>query len=676
MKNKIKKIFRSNISRLAVLTVPALLIAYFISITGSHTGGGPILYVFAALLLYVLAVTLIFTIIDQRRISSGTIPDIAGNYTQDINALLYNSVSAPIVACDLHGVIRWGNSSFRKISDSAGTNTRKFSDIADIGIDSVKSTIDSGKRCLITVDGKNYSIDGLLLNETSDPLYITVWYDVTELENKKQELAENDTLIAYIYIDNLEELSQIEKDHLGSATADAEKILYDWAASVSGILISYERDKYIMLYKAKYLKLFIDNKFDILDKIREIRIGANYLPITISVGTSNVGATISEKRDNAYSALRFALAKGGDQAIVKTDRFSYYFGGITKTSQKRSSVKSQTIARALSAYICKSENVLIMGHRNPDFDSIGSCVGIARLCMHLSIPCNIIIDRNCPNIAKCFPILSSLSEYNDIFITPTQSFDLIGKNTLLIICDVNNRLQLEVPELVDRIGDIVYIDHHRMTEEFTTTPLLSYIEPSASSACELVSEIIEQVDDKLLRSQEANLMYAGIVLDTKHFVINTGVRTFESARYLRGTGDPAETYDMFRTDLNEMSRESRFVIDKSPYRDHIMIARNDMDDNVESDITLGAKIADRLLSVENIEASFVILRIGKSFRISARSSGDINVEAILRRLGGGGHFNAAGAQPEGYADIGSVVEALKSSIDKFLDEELNKVENN
>lgn len=671
MKNRLRSICKALPVRLAAVIAPAIIAMMLLQYFTASRGASLIVFISISLV-YIGIMTVLF--LARRSSGKHGTPDTHTGFTPDINTTLYNSVSSPICACDMYGLIRWGNKAFREISDSAGRNIRRFSEIAGIGIDQVKSTIDGSKECMITVAGKNYRIEGTVLGSDQDMLYITIWHDVSDLERVRQELSDNDALIAYIYIDNLEELAQIERDNYASATAAAERILFEWAASVNGVLISYERDKYVLFYKAKYLTAFIDSKFDILDKIREIRVGSGYLPITISIGTSNIGKNFSEKRDNAYSALKFALAKGGDQAMVKTEKFSYHFGGITKTSQKRSAVKSHTISRALSAQICRSSNVLIMGHRNPDFDCFGSCVGMARLCTYLGVECNIIIDKSSPNIEKCFPLLNGLDEYDNMFVTSTESLDLIRNDTTLIVCDVNNNSQFELPGLADRVGNVVYIDHHRQTEEFTTTPLLSYIEPSASSACELVSEILEQVSDSLLRPQEANLMYAGIVLDTKHFVINTGVRTFESARYLRSIGDPAETYDLFRTGLDEMAREARFEISKEPYRKTVMIALNDLDGNDEGDITIGAKISDRLLNVEGIEATFVILRLDGAFRISARSSGDINVETILRRLGGGGHFNAAGASWNESSSAHDLINALKRSIDIFLDEERGRLE--
>jgi c-di-AMP phosphodiesterase-like protein len=673
MKKKSGKLFnKPSVSQILTIVLPAILALFLLQYLTIYTENNPLLSLSLVALIYILLIIPIHYAVDLRTQKKIEGADILQKYNSDMNAVLYSNISAPIVACDLHGVIRWGNQAYRTLAQAHGANSpKRFSEVADIGIDSVMSTLEGGKVCVLTVDGRNYRLDGTIVGEGDNCVYVTIWHDVTELENCKQLLAENDALVAYIYLDNLDELSQLEKEHFGSATAIAERTLHNWATEVNGILINYERDKFILFYMAKYLNQFLDNKFEILDKMREIRIGENYLPITVSIGTSNVGETFQEKNENAFSALKFALAKGGDQAIVRTDRHNYVFGGMTKTAQKRSSVKSQTIARTLTSYICRSSNVLIMGHRMPDFDSIGSCIGVARLCMYSHIPCKVIVDQENRNFRKCFSLLDSLPEYQDMFITAAQAQELVGVETLLILCDVNNPTQFEAPDVARNIGNFVCIDHHRMIEEFRTPPLISYIEPSASSACELVSEVLEQVNENLLRPQEANLMYAGIILDTKHFAVNTGVRTFESARFLRSLCDPGETQKLFRSRLDEITRESRFILRDQPYLGRILFALNDEPDNEDFDITIGAKLADKLLTVEGIEASFVIIRWEDSFRISGRSSSSINVEKILSKLGGGGHFNAAAAQKKttGETSIDSILEELKRSIDLYLSED-------
>ena len=672
MRNKNKTLIHPFILLIIASIVPhlAAYVVFRLFIQGDSSRRST--WIFAAVLLSLAIIyVLIYFLVKGYEKKYNSRKDKLSFFTPETDLLLYNNVSTPMVACNLHGIIQWGNNAFHLLCEDAGIKPRKFADITGIGIDAVIDSMESKDDCLITVDGKNYRINGMIAGNVSNRVIITTWDDITELENIKQQLIEKDSLIAYIYIDNLEDLAQYEKGLLTSTTAAVEKKLYELASEVNGILINYERDRYILIYTAKYLNLFMENNFNILDKIREIRIGDDYLPVTLSIGTSNYGKTLEEKNTNSFSALKFALAKGGDQAIVKTEKFNYFYGGMTRTVQKRSSIKSRTIARVLSSKICKASNILIMGHRNPDYDSIGSCVGIARLCTSLGIKCNIVIDKESETFEKAYGILSSIPEYASIFITKTQASSMIKDNTMLIICDVNNINQFESPDLAKEILDIVYIDHHRQTDEFSINPIISYIEPSASSTCELVSEILEQISEDILKPQEANLMYSGIMLDTKNFVFNTGIRTFESARYLRNIGDPVDAQELFKINLNDIERESRFKMLDDSYRKVVMISINDRPDNDNEDIIVAAKVADKMLTIENISASFSILRLNNCYRISGRSDGTINVEKILRRLNGGGHYNAAATQLNGEeaSNIDSVVKMLENSIDVYLDTE-------
>jgi len=488
---------------------------------------------------------------------------------------------------------------------------------------------------------------------------------------------DNDALVAFIVIDNLEELRQIEQENMGSAAAEVDLLLSEWTKSFEGILKTYENNKYILIYKAKYLREFIDNKFDILEKVRSIRVGLNLMSVTVSIGTSDMGSNFTEREKNAQAAVEIALGRGGDQAVVKQESNVLFFGGLVKGAQKRSTVKSRTIAQALMSQIAKSGNVLIMGHRNADFDSIGSCVGMARLVMYCGAKCNIIADKNDPNLAKCFEMLSPLSVYDNMFISKTEAQDYLSANTLLIICDVNNPKQFEAPDVAKNASRIVYVDHHRIATEFEVSPLLYYIEPSASSACELIAEILEStLPVGKMTVQEANLMYAGILLDTKRFTLNTGTRTFTSANYLRSVGaNPMATQELFKTSLDEMLREARFQKQVKIYREKVVISVNNEADNTSADGIIAAKFADKLLSIDGIEASFVLLMIGNNVRISARSTGKINVQIILERLRGGGHYDAAATM---LSDIPleNALKLLKESIDTYFDVDMKKSDDN
>ena len=602
--------------------------------------------------------------------------DLEKHYSSDVSSGLYNNIVAPIIACDEAGNIQWGNKAFRAMLRDAEVTTKRLPALTGVNMETLLSTLDSGEEFKCSVGKRIYLVKGHISAPSTANLFVTVWYDITELEETKAAQLENETLVAYIVIDNLEELIQLEQENVSSAAAQVELVLHEFADSYNGILKNYERDKYVFLYKANYLQSLIDDKFEILEKVRSVRVGANYFPVTISIGTSTIGDTLSEKEKSAQSALEMALARGGDQAVVKTDKGVNIFGGITKTVQKRTTIKSRTVAQALASLVSHSRNVLIMGHRNPDYDSIGSCVGAAKFCMLCGVKCNIIIDRKDPNLAKCFDLLSDLPAYDDIFIDAESGQNLINSKTLLIITDVNNPKQFEAPRIAENVHRVVYIDHHRMTGEFEIPPALYYIEPSASSASELMSEILEQSGMGSLKKEEAEMLYAGIILDTKRFSINTGVRTFTAALYLRGEGaDPIEVQELFRTDLSDMEREARFEINIARYRKCIAIAVNPYQDNVGTDRIIAAKVADKLLTAENVLASFALCEIDGAIRISARSTGTINVQIILERIGGGGHYDAAATQMNGTSMEAALLQ-LKESIDQFLDVDSKSTERN
>ncbi len=602
--------------------------------------------------------------------------DLEKNYSSDLSPAMYNNIVTPIVACNENGDIKWQNKAFSTMLKDAMISTKRLPALTGVDMETLLSTLDSDQEFKCAVGKNIYSVKGHIASPDNSNLFVTVWYDITELEYTKAIQAENETLVAYIVIDNLDELIQIEQENLSSAAAQVEIVLREFANSYNGILKSYERDKYVFLFKAHYLQTFIDEKFDILEKVRSVRVGANYFPVTISIGTSTIGETLTDKEKSAQSALEMALARGGDQAVVKTEKGVNIFGGITKTVQKRTTIKSRTVAQALASLVSVSRNVLIMGHRYPDYDSIGSCVGAAKFCMLCGVQCNIIVDKNDPNLSKCFNLLSDLPAYDNLFVDAETGQNLINSKTLLIICDVNNPKQFEAPLIAENVHRVVYIDHHRMTGEFETPPALYYIEPSASSASELMCEILEQSGMGALKKEEAELLYAGIILDTKRFSINTGVRTFSAALYLRGEGaDPIEVQELFRTELTDMEREARFEINIARYRKYIAIAVNPYKDNIPEDRITAAKVADKLLTAENVLASFALCEIDGAIRISARSTGTINVQIILERLHGGGHYDAAATQIKDTSMETALIQ-LKESIDQFLDVDSKSTERN
>ncbi len=491
--------------------------------------------------------------------------------------------------------------------------------------------------------------------------------DITEREHTEKYLRDKQTVVAYIVVDNLEELLNYEQEDYRIASAETDRLLRAWAGEVDGILKEYQQEKYIFLFEKKYLDTFSKKGFDILDRIRNIRIGENSIPLTVSIGVSAVGENLSEKEKNARSAIDTALQRGGDQAVVKGDGTLDIYGGKTKMAQKRTKVKARAIANELVSHITGAENVIIMFHKFGDFDAIGSAVGVARLAMFCGVPVNIVANPDDNGIAKCFEWVSDLPDYKGVFVDSASALDLVNSGTLLIICDVSNKMQFESAALYDNCNNIVIIDHHRKTAEFEKEHIITYIEPAASAASELVSEMLEQVlPPESLLQKEADLMLAGILLDTNQFTKNTGTRTFSAALYLRSVGaDVGEVQEFFKTDLEEFQRELRFHTNIEIYKNVCAIATAIGDCELKDKIP-AAKAANRLLTLEGVKASFAIVPIGDEVHISARSTGTVNVQLILEELRGGGHYDAAGARIVG-AKVAEVEKMLKAAIDKHLD---------
>jgi c-di-AMP phosphodiesterase-like protein len=347
-----------------------------------------------------------------------------------------------------------------------------------------------------------------------------------------------------------------------------------------------------------------------------------------------------------------------------------FYGGRTRAIQKRTKVRSRVIGNELIRLMRESSNILVMGHRNEDFDALGACVGIARMAMYLGKQVRIVANEEDENLALCFETLYAIPEYKKIFVSGVDAQELVQSGTLLVIVDVNRGAQFAAPDLADAVQRRVVIDHHRKSGDSKHEFLISYIEPSASSACELVTELIEQtLPAATLRHEEADVMYSGIVLDTKQFKHNIGVRTFSSAMFLRNEGaDPEKAQALFKTNLADFQRLSKFEEDVLIYRGVCAISVYDGDDADDNDRVAAAKVADRLLSLRHVQASFVLCRIDNVICVSARSEGMWNVQSILERLGGGGHFDAAGAQLRGVT-----MEQAKEKLQEAINIHINQM---
>lgn len=498
--------------------------------------------------------------------------------------------------------------------------------------------------------------------------FLITFEDYTELNALTIKMDKEAPVVAHIALDNLNEIAEYVRVNYRSAANEIEEILKKFAEDINGFIMESGRDKYILLFSKEQYDECKDKKFDILETIRNVRLGDSSVPVTISIGISLVGANFEEREKNAASALEFALQRGGDQVAVKTENNVLFFGGKTKGVQKKTSSNARVLATRLASIIASSPNVLIMGHANPDFDAIGACVGIARLCMHSGVKPKIIMNTANANFKACSEKLLALEDYKNMFISAEAGLDMIKADTLLVIVDANNFNILESPAVANNVSRLVVIDHHRKVAPYETEPLLSKIDPSASSASEMITEILEQcLTENMLHKEEANILLAGIMVDTKNFTRTTGTKTFGAAMYLRGAGASSEiarTY--FHEEYDDFLSEAQLTANARIHRGNIIITESE-GTNIDTDRVLAAKTADKMLDIRGIEASFALVRVDSKVLISARSKGTVNVQLILEKMGGGGHFDAAAAALSG-VDMRSAKHHLVNAIEEYFKE--------
>lgn len=590
---------------------------------------------------------------------------------------MMRDVELPCVLTLRSGLIAWYSHGAQIMLGTEESLLQKnLGELCDIKIDELLATLpdeessnsDAHGELPVVIGGRNYTACVYRRVLGKNYYYLTTFTDYTDYERLLRKTEAEAPVVAHIVLDNLNEIAEYVRVNYRSAANEIEEILKKFASENDGFIREYNRDRYIMVFpKARYEEC-AENKFDILETIRNVRLGDSSVPVTISMGVSLVGDTFEEMEKNALSALEFALQRGGDQVAVKTDEDMLFFGGKTKGVQKKSGSFARVFATQLTSYIANAGNVLIMGHVNPDFDAIGACVGVARLCMFCGLKPKIVINTASESFRACSDKLLMLDDYKNVFISAEAGLDMIRSDTLLIIVDANNFNILESSNIANNVKDFVVIDHHRKVAEFENEPLLSLIDPSASSASEIITGILEQVlPSDAMYKEEANVLLAGIMVDTKNFTRTTGTKTFSAAMYLRGVGansEIAETF--FHEPFNSFMSEVKFNTNVTMYLDRIAITESDGNDPT-FDRVAAAKAADKLLSVRGVDASFALVSIGDVIHISARSNGSINVQLILEKLGGGGHFDSAAAAVKN-VDMKATLYRLKDAIDEYFKE--------
>ena len=554
---------------------------------------------------------------------------------------------------------------------------RLFSDAAPSVVDADQAT-DTVVRL---ADGRRYRVDPYLLPRQSDHYYFLVFRD----ENDYLELLErNDRehlVLAYIMLDNLQELTQFVRANYRATANLIEDTLAKWVEGMNGMLREYDRDKYLAIFTSDQLDRCIENDFSILSDIMNIHAGDNSFPLSVSMGIADVDGTMAERERAANAALEMALQRGGNQVALQRRGISglTYFGGAHKTLESNTSISSRVSAHLLEHRLADCDNVLIMAHANPDFDAIGSTVGAYRLCRSIldrhgrrKTTIHIVTNKNCDTFSICYGHLAHLPEYERVFIDKNAARQLVTTKTVLIITDVSNPFIFEAPQLAgcisaqNGVSNIAVIDHHRLVSELPFEPFLHYIETTKSSASEIVAEILQQSDyaDTLLK-EEANLLLAGIMLDTHNFTRSAGAQTFEVTYYLYSRNAHTDVVrDFFNAPIDEFLVAGDFDAHTRIYEDTFAITWLS-EDHIPAmgDRIAAAKAADKLLTLRGVEASFALALVPGGVAISARSKGKINVQLIMEKLDGGGHFDMAGAQVPG--DVSEAYDRLTAAIDEY-----------
>lgn len=535
----------------------------------------------------------------------------------------------------------------------------------------------------MTYDGKDYiakfkRISLKEMAENSDMIeaegyngYLIAVYlfDETALHIALQEVDDQSLAVGLLYLDNYEEaLESVEEVRRSLLIALIDRKVNKYISALDGIVKKLEKDKYLVIMRKKSVAQLQESRFDLLEDVKTVNIG-NEMAVTISIGVGLDGLTYAQNYEFSRNAIDLALGRGGDQAVIKTPESTTYYGGKSQQVEKNTRVKARVKAHALKEIIAGKDKVLIMGHRLADVDSFGAAVGIYRIAQTLDRKAHIVLNDISNTLQPLVDLFKNNPEYDaDMIVGSAQAIEMAGNNAVLVVVDVNRPTITECPELLRVCKSIVVLDHHRQGTETIENATLSYVEPYASSACEMVSEILQYTSDNIkIHTEEADCMYSGIMIDTSNFMSKTGVRTFEAAAFLRRNGaDVTRVRKMFREDANEYKAKADAVSQAEIYRQSYAISVCTSED-IQSPTVVGAQAANELLNIKGVKASFVLTEYQGKIYVSARSIDEVNVQIIMERMGGGGHMSIAGCQLEG-VDMAEAIGSLKATIDTMVEE--------
>ncbi len=564
----------------------------------------------------------------------------------------------------------WGNEMFFQMVGETGT--RLDANLAELVPQFSGKWLLEGKTrypTLLEVQGRKYQLHGNLIHSEKDAensafMAISYWVDVTDYDNIRIRFENTRPVAGVVIIDNLDELNRNQPDRIKNDLRDAiEERLSQWCAGFSGILRRYDRDRYLLLIEHSAMETLRTDKFSIIEDIHNVVSPAG-IAASISIGLGAEGESFAEALSFADTAVELALSRGGDQTVIKNRMGFEFYGGRGFEVEKRNKVKSRVVANAFAELVKDSSRLYIMGHRFGDLDSYGAAVGVYAIARQLDVKANIVADIPHSAAKPLADRVRREAEYRDVFLAPSELPSKLEEDALVVVVDTSRPEQVEVPALLSAGARVAVIDHHRVAATYIQDAALGFIEPYASSACELVSEILQELPEagEVLRC-EADALLAGIVLDTKSFTMRTGERTFDAAAWLRRMGaDTTAVKRLLQLDLDGAVAKYKILQLAEVYRGIAVAAPEEPQDRV-----VAAQAADELLNISGVQASFVAYATGKGgVVISARSIGEVNVQLILEKMGGGGNKSAAGVQIENM-ELQEAVKALCASSDEFLD---------
>ena len=646
------RVFSIRIICLAIIAI----IAVIVSIVKPST-----LY-FDIIAIFLICGCIIFLSIKEFKNRNDRIEELSNSFDKVLKSSL-DVVDIPMVIVDEHSHIVWQNNVAKHIIP--------IEVIHDSSIQMEKLSTQNLKTLISSVDignGEVYDIIGNKISINDNKVVLLSFINKTEENVLRQNIEDTKVAVGILFIDNYEEtlqgLDSIERAEISSII---EKEIRKWIGEYNGIINKLDKDKYVIFVQKIYVEDMEKNAFNILEKVRKLT-DKTKLPITVSIGMSYSENTLSDRYMAGSSALDIALGRGGDQVVIKRDKKFDFYGGSNLEFEKTSRVRARTIAQALKELMEKVDTVYVMGHKNTDIDCIGGSVGVYKIAKSLGKDSYIVTDTKFSSSTKhVVNKVKELEEYQDAFVTKDEVKKRDFANSLLVIVDTHKKSYLAYPDLVDMIEKKVIIDHHRRGPEFIDDALLTYHEIYASSTSELVTEILMYLDNIELNPVEAEAIYSGIVVDTKNFTFKTGVRTFEVAAYLKKYGlDLTEVKQIFQNDFATYVAKVDIVKNAEIIRGKIAISSSE--ENYDDMPVITAQAADELLNITGILASFVLCKVDEVVMISGRSMGDINVQAILEKIGGGGHLTFAGAQLAGIT-IDEAKQKLVTCIDEYFGDE-------